>query len=292
MAREIHIPYGVVGSADVYLRFRDASGKYRRGDTGAYESWNAANIALYGADTGSGVPYHVAAEDGSTGDYFADLPDATARTWSAYVQAGATPSADGGVDVEIAADEIVQGAAAAAIAAANLDHIAGTATDIPALPAGTWLDTLRSDGTATYDRTTDSLQAIRDTAPLGTAMRGTDGAYTGTPPTADAIGTDAASKILATPTNKLATDNAGAVTPTAASKTGYSLAATGLDAITATEPTGKPTTFPGWLMWLVQRFRRSTKSATQIVVKTEAGATVTTQTITSSGDNQTLGAPS
>jgi len=32
------------------------------------------------------------------------------------------------------------------------------------------------DGTAVYDRTTDSLQAIRDTAPLGTAMRGTDSA--------------------------------------------------------------------------------------------------------------------
>lgn len=76
-------------------------------------------------------------------------------------------------------------------------------------------------------------------------------------------------------------------------KTGFSLAATGLDAITATEPTGKPTTFPGWIMWLVQRFRRVDKTATTIVVKTEAGAIVTTQTTTDDGaGSQTLGAPS
>src|SRR3990172_8279478 len=66
-----------------------------------------------------------------------------------------------------------------ALADINLDHIAGTATGIPAIPAGTYLDQMMDDGTAVYDRTTDSLQAIRDTAPLGTAMRGTDNAYTG-----------------------------------------------------------------------------------------------------------------
>jgi len=63
-----------------------------------------------------------------------------------------------------------------ALVAINLDHLVGTATGIPALPVGTWLDILRSDGTEIYDRTTDSLQAIRDTEPLGTAMRGTDNA--------------------------------------------------------------------------------------------------------------------
>ncbi len=44
----------------------------------------------------------------------------------------------------------------------NLDHWVGTASGIPALPAGTYLDLLQDDGTATYSRTTDSLQAIRD----------------------------------------------------------------------------------------------------------------------------------
>ncbi len=44
---------------------------------------------------------------------------------------------------------------------------------------------LAAGGTATS--ATDSLEAIRDTEPLGTAMRGTDGAYTGTPPTVEQI---------------------------------------------------------------------------------------------------------
>lgn len=64
-------------------------------------------------------------------------------------------------------------------------------------------------GTGNYDNATDSAEAIRDTAPLGTAMRGTDGAYTGTPPTTG----DIAGAILATPANKLATDASGRVTP-------------------------------------------------------------------------------
>lgn len=42
-------------------------------------------------------------------------------------------------------------------------------------------------GSGTFDPTADSLEAIRNTEPLGTAMRGTDSAYTGTPPTAAAI---------------------------------------------------------------------------------------------------------
>lgn len=76
-------------------------------------------------------------------------------------------------------------------------------------------------------------------------------------------------------------------------KAGYSLASDGLDQISAAEPTGKPTTFPGWLRWLVQRHRRADKSTSEITVLTEAGATVTTQAISDdSAGNETLGAPS
>ncbi len=97
------------------------------------------------------------------------------------------------------------------------------------------------------------------------------------------------------PTAEYATAAAVGAIPT--DKTGYSLAATGLDAITATEPSTKPTTFPGWIMWLVQRFRRTNKAITggvgAIVVKTEAGTTVTTQAITDDDvGTETLGAPS
>jgi len=49
-----------------------------------------------------------------------------------------------------------------ALADINLDHFVGTATGIPALPAGTYLDLIQDDGTAVFDRTTDSLQAIAD----------------------------------------------------------------------------------------------------------------------------------
>ena len=58
-----------------------------------------------------------------------------------------------------------------ALVAVNLDHLVGTATGIPAVVSGTYLDQMMDDGTAVYDRTTDSLQAIRD--------RG-DAAWTGT----------------------------------------------------------------------------------------------------------------
>ena len=73
-------------------------------------------------------------------------------------------------------DAEVQSEVDDALVAQNLDHLVGTDTAIPAIVAGTYIDQMMDDGTAVFDRTTDSLQAIRDTAPLGTAMRGTDSA--------------------------------------------------------------------------------------------------------------------
>lgn len=49
-----------------------------------------------------------------------------------------------------------------ALADVNLDHLVGTAAGIPAIVTGTYIDQMMDDGTAVYDRTTDSLQAIRD----------------------------------------------------------------------------------------------------------------------------------
>lgn len=49
-----------------------------------------------------------------------------------------------------------------ALVDANLDHLVGTAAGIPAIPAGTYLDQIMDDGVAVFDRSTDSLQAIRD----------------------------------------------------------------------------------------------------------------------------------
>ncbi len=82
--------------------------------------------------------------------------------------------------------------------ATNLATLAAQFTGITSLAA--WLRALARKDTAdatalselntgggAYDAATDSLEAIRNTEPLGTAMRGTDGAYTGTPPTVEQI---------------------------------------------------------------------------------------------------------
>lgn len=50
----------------------------------------------------------------------------------------------------------------ARLAAIHLDHLFSTAASIPSAAAGTFYDQLLTNGSATYDRTTDSLQAIRD----------------------------------------------------------------------------------------------------------------------------------
>ena len=69
-----------------------------------------------------------------------------------------------GVPWNAAWDAEVQSEVQDAIEANNLDHVVGTATAIPAIVAGTYLDQMMDDGTAVFDRTTDSLQAIRDHA--------------------------------------------------------------------------------------------------------------------------------
>lgn len=49
-----------------------------------------------------------------------------------------------------------------AIADANLDHLVGTATGIPAIVAGTYLDQITRQAAGTFNRETDSLEAIRN----------------------------------------------------------------------------------------------------------------------------------
>lgn len=75
-------------------------------------------------------------------------------------------------------------------------------------------------------------------------------------------------------------------------KAGYSLAATGLDAISAT-PVANPTTWPQRILWAMQRFFCSAKTPNAITTKTDAGVDLTTQAITDDGEGtETLGAPS
>ena len=53
---------------------------------------------------------------------------------------------------------------ATALTDIDLDHLTKTAASIPSVTAGTFLDQMFDDGTAVFDRTTDSLQAIKDHA--------------------------------------------------------------------------------------------------------------------------------
>jgi hypothetical protein len=75
------------------------------------------------------------------------------------------------------------------------------------------------------------------------------------------------------------------------SKTGFSLSATGLDAITATAPAGVASTFPEMLVQLWRRFfKKSTLTATQLKTYADDGTTVkTTQTVNDDGTTETQG---
>jgi hypothetical protein len=139
---------------------------------------------------------------------------------------------------------------------------------------------------AKQDTAQVSLDAIAlDVAGLdGAAMRGTDNAYTGTPPTADAIGTDAASKILATPANKLVTDASGGVGLTDGTITDAKF--------TVPTLTGPATGPVGYLHQTWRRFfKKATKTSTAITTYADNGTTaVTTQVISTSGTTENQGA--
>lgn len=96
--------------------------------------------------------------------YYGTLQTGLARVDA--ISAGVIDNASFAADVGSTAyaTNIIALAADKAIVNHNLDHLAGTATGIPSIVAGTYLDQMMDDGTATYDRTTDSLQAIRDSA--------------------------------------------------------------------------------------------------------------------------------
>lgn len=102
------------------------------------------SFARLGAPAGASISADIAAIEAQTDDIGAAGAGLTAIPWNA------------------AWDAEVQSEVQDALEANNLDHVAGTGTGIPAIPAGTYLDQMMDDGTAVYDRTTDSLQALRD----------------------------------------------------------------------------------------------------------------------------------
>ena len=74
----------------------------------------------------------------------------------------------------------------------DLDHLIQVSAGAEEPTDGSYLDqVMHKDAGQTFDPTTDSLEAIRDTAPLGTAMRGTDNAALAATALTDATWTDA-----------------------------------------------------------------------------------------------------
>jgi hypothetical protein len=127
--------------------------------------------------TGTGTAQTAGDVIGDTNDIQARLPaalvsgriDASVGAMAAAVVTAAAIATDA-IDADaLSADALAEINAQVdlAITDVNLDHLVGTATGIPAIPAGTYLDQIMDDGTAVFDRTTDSLQAIRDNMSAG-----------------------------------------------------------------------------------------------------------------------------
>jgi len=113
----------------------------------------------------------------TAGDIMADIAAIEAQTDDIGV-AGAGLTA---VPWNAAWDAEVQSEADDALVAQRLDELLNADSDIDGLApptVGSVFHELLTKAAAsfTYDQATDSLEAIRDTAPLGTAMRGTDSA--------------------------------------------------------------------------------------------------------------------
>jgi len=120
-------------------------------------------FARLGAPAGASVSADIAAIEAQTDDIGVAGAGLTAVPWNA------------------AWDAEVQSEADDALVAQRLDELLNADSDIDGLApptVGSVFHELLTKAAAsfTYDQATDSLEAIRDTAPLGTAMRGTDSA--------------------------------------------------------------------------------------------------------------------
>lgn len=220
----------------------------------------------------------LATQIGTAGDGLTSLP--WNSSWDAEVQsecADALGVYDPPTNAEMEARTLVAANYATAANQSSMASSLSTLTNRIGAWTGTGVNTILgafkallskaasipSDIGGTFDPATDSVEAIRDTEPLGTAMRGTDGANTTTPPTVAAIRTemdDNSTKLAAIAIDVAGLDGAamrgtdGANTttpPTAAAiraeidanstKSGYKLASDGLNSIVPTAPSAKPT---------------------------------------------------
>jgi len=95
-----------------------------------------------------------------TGNTLQTANGATAFTRVLLALPAAAPDGAGGLPISDAGGldlDALPGSPAAALVAVNLDHLVGTATGIPALPAGTYLDARTLAAAGYFDPTTDTV---------------------------------------------------------------------------------------------------------------------------------------
>lgn len=132
------------------------------------------NYARLGAPAGASIAADIAVIEAQTDDIGAAGAGLTAIPWNS------------------AWDAEVQSECADALNAIDLDHLIQISAGAEEPTDGSYLDQImHKDASQTFDATTDSLEAIRDTAPLGTAMRGTDNAALAATALSNATWTDA-----------------------------------------------------------------------------------------------------
>jgi len=168
------------------------------------------------------------------------------------------------------------------LTASNLDAtVSSRAPSSTALSTATWtaaragyLDNINNAALGTTTAQTGDAYAVVTNATYGNSALET---------LVDGLETDVAAILADTGTD--------GVVVASTSKTGYSLAATGLDSITATTPTGVATTFPQKLVQVWHRFfGKVTMTSTQLKTYDDAGTgTLTTQALADDGVTQTQG---
>jgi hypothetical protein len=247
-----------------------------------------------------------------TSTYAGGAADAAAAAISKAVGTTADKAAGaaGGLPI-LAATGTVQSDAAAALSAYNTSGVAKEAsvgaiatilTGITSLAkwlgliagktadAATLIEMNATTAGAGYVNTTDSLQAIAD-ADVAAAL--TPQQVRDAMTLAPTIGTGAAGSIDADLDSILDDTGTSGVVVAAASKTGYSLAATGLDAITIDTPSGAIGTwnFRQRMVMLFRRFfGKAIKDTSTNTIRTYDGSTVlTTQTIAETSTSETQG---
>lgn len=118
------------------------------------------SVASVTGNVGGNVVGSVASVSGAVGSVTGNVGGNVVGTIGGLVQAALNAIADGVWD-----ENILDGHGAAGVAGLLLSQLAGrSVTFSSAVAAGSILDHLADDGTASFDRTTDSLQALRDGA--------------------------------------------------------------------------------------------------------------------------------